>query len=196
MIAAARWPPALALVLAAGPAWAHPPPLGVGGFLGGLLHPLFVPAHVLALLGLGLLAGQQAGWSRAVVLAAIAALAAGLGVMTLGLVPALMGEALLALAAGTGVVVAIDRRLPESVGLALAAATGIAVAFDSPPDVVAVREANRMLIGTGFGAAILLTLTAAASSRLADGWSRIVVRILGSWIAASAILVLALRFAR
>lgn len=34
---------AAAFALMAGPAFAHPPPLGISGFLGGLLHPLFVP---------------------------------------------------------------------------------------------------------------------------------------------------------
>ena len=74
-------------MLSAQPALAHPPPLGIGGFAGGLLHPLFVPAHAMAVLALGLLIGQQAAWSRAVALSSIVGLAAGLGVMTLGVVP-------------------------------------------------------------------------------------------------------------
>ena len=192
----ARWPLALILVLAAGPAWALPPPLGIGGFFGGMLHPLFAPAHVLALLGLGLLTGQQTGWSRAVVLVAIAALAAGLGVMTMGFVPALMSEALLVLAGVAGLFAALARPLPEAAGGVLAAATGLAIALDSPPDVISVREANVMLIGTGLGASIVLIVAVTASSRLSGGWPRIAARILGAWIAASAILVLALRFAR
>ena len=73
---------ALVLLAMAEPALAHPPPLGIGGVFGGLLHPLFVPAHVLAILGLGLLVGQQAEWGRAVPFAAIMALVAGLAAMT------------------------------------------------------------------------------------------------------------------
>src|SRR5262249_51635723 len=38
---------------------AHAPFEGGGGFYGGVLHPLFVPAHLLAILGTGLLVGQQ-----------------------------------------------------------------------------------------------------------------------------------------
>ena len=74
-------------MLAAQPALAHPPPLGIGGFAGGLLHPLFVPAHLLAVLALGLLIGQQAAWARMAAFCFIAGLAVGLGAMTLGVVP-------------------------------------------------------------------------------------------------------------
>jgi hydrogenase/urease accessory protein HupE len=183
-------------VLAVQPAMAHPPPLGVGGFAGGLLHPLLVPAHGLALVGLGVLIGQQAGWGRAVVVAGIVALAAGLGVMTLGVVPLFVGEALLALAALTGLLVALARPVSEIAGGVLATATGFAIALDSPPEVLSLREANLMLAGTGLGAALLLIVTSELARRLQSAWPRIAMRILGSWIAASAILVLAVRLVR
>src|SRR5262245_34595587 len=48
--------------LVATPAMAHPPPLGLRGFSGGLLHPLFVIDHVMAVLALGLLMGSQERW--------------------------------------------------------------------------------------------------------------------------------------
>jgi hydrogenase/urease accessory protein HupE len=54
-----------ALLLATDPAHAHDVVAGVGGFYGGLLHPLLVPAHVLALTSLGLLIGQQTPRQRA-----------------------------------------------------------------------------------------------------------------------------------
>ena len=37
---------AAAFTIIAEPALAHPPPLGIPGFFGGLLHPLYVTAHV------------------------------------------------------------------------------------------------------------------------------------------------------
>jgi len=40
---------------------AHAPFIGVDGFYGGLLHPLLVPAHAMALLALGLLIAGAAG---------------------------------------------------------------------------------------------------------------------------------------
>jgi hypothetical protein len=60
--------------------------------------------------------------------------------------------------------------------------------------------ATLTLIGTGIGASVALALIVVAASLLIGmrKWiaPRIGVRILGSWIAASAVLVLALRFAR
>ena len=52
----------LVLVMMAEPALAHPPPLGVRGFWGGMLHPVLVTDHVVGILGLGLLIGGQERW--------------------------------------------------------------------------------------------------------------------------------------
>jgi hydrogenase/urease accessory protein HupE len=189
------WFAALILVVAAFPAAAHPPPLGIGGFAGGLLHPLFVPAHMLAVLALGLLIGQQS-WTRTAALSFIAGLAAGLLTMTLGVVPALMTEVVLACALIAGLLVALVRPVPEFSGCAFAALAGYCIALDSPPEAISLTEANLMLLGTGIGGALLLIVVAAVASRLMFGWARVAARILGSWIAASAILVLALRLVR
>ena len=48
-----------AVIVAASPGSAHMPIEGVGGFRGGLLHPLLVPAHGLSILALGLFIGPQ-----------------------------------------------------------------------------------------------------------------------------------------
>ena len=47
------------LLLAPGLAVAHSPMQGIGNFYGGILHPILVPSHLLALLSLGLLIGQS-----------------------------------------------------------------------------------------------------------------------------------------
>jgi urease accessory protein len=195
MSALVRAAAVLAFALAAGPALAHPPVPGVGGFLGGLLHPMFVPAHTLAILAVGLLIGQQAAWSRAAPLAFIALLAVGLALLTFGIVPRLMNELLLVLTVACGALVALARPLPEAAGCGLAAATAFVLALDSPPEVVSVREANFMLIGTGFGGTLLLIAAVEVASRLRSDWQRIGARVIGSWVAAAAILVLALRLA-
>jgi hydrogenase/urease accessory protein HupE len=181
---------------AATPAMAHPPPLGLSGFSGGLLHPLFVPAHAMALLGLGLLIGRQQAWGRVAILSAVIGLAAGLGVMTLGVVPVWMNEIVLGCALLGGASVALNRPLPEVVGCVFAVLIGFCIALDSPPEAISLSEANRMLLGTGLGAVALLVIAATAVGRLKTNWAQIAVRILGSWIAASALLVLALRFVR
>jgi urease accessory protein len=184
-----------AFMLSAQPAFTHPAPLGIGGFPGGLVHPLFVPAHAMAVLALGLLIGQQA-WSRMAALSFVLGLAAGLGVMTLGVVPSWMNELVLGGALIAGLLAALTRPVPEMLGCILAVLLGFCIALDSPPEAISLTEANLMLIGTGLGTAALLILAIATASRLKAGWARIGARILGSWIAASAILVLVLRFAR
>lgn len=185
----------LGLVLTAQPALAHPVPLGVPGFFGGLLHPAFVPAHLMAALGLGILIGQQA-WGRAAPATFMVSLIAALAVLTSGVVPRFAGEAVLLLALTSGALAALARPLPEGAGCALAALTGIAIGLDSPPEVVVVRQAHLMLIGTAFGGGLLLIMIVEIASRLTHPWQRIAARILGSWIAASAVLVLAFLVAR
>ena len=54
----------------------------------------------------------------------------------------LAGWLLLALAAISGLLVALARSLPEPVGIALGVLIGIAVGLDSPPEVLSVREAG------------------------------------------------------
>ncbi len=187
---------AATFVLSAQPAFAHPAPLGIGGFPGGLLHPLFVPAHAMAVLALGLLVGQQATWTRLVATSFIVGLAAGLGVLTLGVVPTLMNEFVLGGALLAGLLAAFGRPVSETVGCVLAVLLGFCIALDSPPEAISLTEANLMLIGTGIGALVLLIAVILIASRMRKGWTRIAVRILGSWIAASAILVLVLRSVR
>src|ERR1700736_5892750 len=55
------------------------------GFVGGLLHPLLAPAHVVALIGLGLIAGRNFLATGAAIIAAFAfGLAGGLGAIAWG----------------------------------------------------------------------------------------------------------------
>ena len=177
-------------------AFAHPAPFGIGGFPGGVLHPLFVPTHAMAVVALGLLIGQQAAWSRLVAVSFIVGLAVGLGVMTLGVVPTLMNELVLGGALLSGLLVVLARPMPEAIGCVLAVLLGFCIALDSPPEAISLSEANLMLVGTGVGASALLIAAIAMARSATKDWSRIGLRILGSWIAASAILVLVLRFAR
>ena len=116
--------------------------------------------------------------------------------MTTGIVPRFASETVLGIAVVAGLLVASARPLPQMLGVALAVTLGVAVALDSPPEVLSVSEANLMLIGTGIGAAAFLIVVALASREAQARWARIGIGILGSWIAAAAILALALRFAR
>lgn len=166
--------------------------IGVTGFAGGLLHPLLVPAHVMATAALALLIGQRQGL-RTLPIAYAAGVMLGLGAIALAYVPPFAEEALLVLCAITGLLVAFAQPLPWLFDVVLAAATGLALALDSPPEAVSISEANLTLLGTGLSATALLTVLAWFASQIRYDGQRIGARILGSWIAASAIIVLALR---
>jgi urease accessory protein len=189
LVACAAAGPALAL------APAHVPIAGGSGFYAGLLHPLYVPEHTLAVVGIGLLVGQQGEGRTALQVGFAVALIAGLAAIALAAGPSHANGVLVVSAALCGLLVALARPLPAALGWPLAAVTGAAIGLDSPPEVIDLRIATVMLIGTGLGAIMLLTVVVEGVSWLRRDWQRIAVRVAGSWTAAAAILVLALRLA-
>lgn len=178
------------------PALAHPPPLGLTGFTGGALHPLFVIDHVMAVLALGLLMGSQPRWGWLPAIGFVLGIAAGIAVMVSGAVPLYANETVLGVAVVAGVLVALAWPLSVRIGIALAGVLGVALALDSPPEALSISEANRTLAGTVFGATVFLIVLWQASRYARPMWARIAARAAGSWIAAAAILALALRFLR
>jgi urease accessory protein len=176
-------------------ALAHPAFEGASGFYGGLLHPLLVPAHALTITVTGLLGARQAPrWQVPACYAT--GLAVGFAAMMAAYAPQSAGEVLLAAAGLSGVLVAIARPLPHPLSCALALTTGASLALDSPPGGISVAEANLTVLGTFCGAIILLLAVLELTKLLSRDWQWLAVRILGSWIAASAVLALSLRFAR
>ena len=169
----------------------------LGGFLAGLIHPVLTPTHALALVGLGLLIGQQPAGKRwgPVALFAVA-LAAGLVALALAVGETPADDVLLGAVAITGVLVAAAMRLPLLLAGPLAALMGASIGLDSPPEMISLEAAVAMLIGTGLGALIALFLVVTGVSWLKRDWQRIGVRVLGSWTAASALLAIAVRFGR
>lgn len=185
---------ALAVLLPIHAATAHASFDGAGTFYGGVLHPLLVPAHALAILGTGLLVGQQASrWRWRAPASYVAGLGAGFAVP---FAPTWALEILLAATAASGALVALARPLPQLVGCLLAFTTGFTVALDSAPGFVWVGETTVNFFGVFCGAALLLLAAAELTTMLCRKWQRLGVRILGSWIAASAVMVLTLRLAR
>lgn len=185
---------AIVLAILAAPAQAHDP-VGGNGFWSGLLHPWLVTPHALALVGLALLSSRQP--ARRVLFAAFAvgllcgflAIARGIGETPAPLV-------ILAVAALSGVLAAAAWKLPAAANAAIALAGGAAIALDSPPQAVRISAALVIQLGTGLGALAPLLLIGEVAARARREWMRLAVRVLGAWIAASAILVLALRLAR
>ncbi|HSR81076.1 MAG TPA: HupE/UreJ family protein [Hyphomicrobiaceae bacterium] len=188
---------ALPVLLPIEEACAHPAFQGATGFYGGLLHPLLVPTHAIAVLSLGLLIGQQMPHRRwPMALAYAAGLGIGFAAMISAFAPRLSTEALLAATAIVGALIALARALPRLIVCALAIGVGIALALDSSPGGISVREANVIITGTFCGAVILLGMVLEVAPLIHREWQKLGVRILGSWIAASAVLVLTWQLAR
>lgn len=191
----------LALLLACMPGLvlAHAPIEGMDSFYNGVLHPVLVPAHLLAIVSAGLLIGQQ-GVKRmqppliVFLLVLIAALTVT-GQSDLAL-PESNGEILLlSMAVLCGVLVAIGMRLSLLPLVAIATVMALLVGFDSSQPELQGRAKLAILTGTGVGAFLLILYAAAAAEFANRAWQKIGIRILGSWATASAFIVLAFTFA-
>lgn len=185
------------LVLLPGSVQAHVVIPGVGGFTGGALHPLLVLSHALALIGLGLLAGLQRPHMRLLLIAMfIAGMIAAFVPVSFAFASDRAELFVLALAIISGLTLAAFPRVSATLPAILAALTGAAILFDSVPAVPSVAETVLGLCGTALAATAMLALLAFGSAALPAFWPRYGVRVAGSWIAASAILVLVLRLAK
>jgi len=166
----------------------------MNGFAGGIALAL-APAHVVALIGPALVAARLGSRQRATVVAAFTAgLAAGLGVLAAGLGETPAADVLMVAAALCGLAAAAAFPLPPAVTAALAFVVGVAGGLDSPPHAIALREAVLSLIGTACSGIAAFAVLVAATAPLVRIWQGVVLRVAGSWIAAIAILVLALRW--
>ncbi|WP_326544185.1 HupE/UreJ family protein [Pseudorhodoferax sp.] len=187
---------AAAAALPAGAAWAHGEIKGVGAFYSGVLHPYISPAHLIALVALGLLFGQRGVQaSRHAMGALVAALALGLW-LSLRLQLPEPDPLLLALGTLFGLCVVLARQLPAWALVPLAALAGLAVGLGSAPDGMAPAQRSAALLGTLVGATLCAACLAGLVQPLQQPWARVGVRVLGSWLSASAILVLTLALAR
>jgi hypothetical protein len=153
------------------------------------------PAHIMAVLALGTLIGRQ-GLQRSAIGAYAVAVLAGLAEIALAYVPTVAQESVLAATAVTGLLLALARPLPEWIVALLAAAVGYSLALNSPPEALSLAQANMQLAVTAVVAIAAVWLIASVANRLTRDWQQLGARILGSWIAASAILVLALMLFR
>lgn len=177
-------------------AMAHSPIEGIGHFYGGLLHPLLVLPHALALLLFAVLVGQCG--VRAMRYAyppTLAALAIGLTLAGFSVPLGLDSETtLLVFAAGCGLLIALQWHPPLFVYTLLGTGLGVVMGADSGVEGEALsrQQTFAALLGCWLGAVIGLIVAAGVVELLGRPWQRVAVRVLGSWGAASAALVLAL----
>ncbi len=182
----------LSALAIAEPALAHSPIEGIGGFYNGLLHPLLVPAHLLLLIALGIFWGQQGPKRIELALAVFAgATAAGLSVAWFTNT-AELEIVVVASAATIGLLIAISPSTNVLWCSITALFAGLFLGIDSAQEELAGKDKMLSLFGSGI-AIYLLALYPMVLVEYFNkkAWHKIGVRIIGSWIAASALLVLA-----
>ena len=171
----------------------------MGEFVSGFLHPLLTPVHLLVLLSLGLLCGQQRPLRLEqtipafVVSAAAGLIAAGTGAVT-GVYPAF----LIVVGLVAGGLVALALPLPGWIHMAVGVAAGLALGLDSGVDPgTTAAAAAKTLFATWASLCVWVVNVAFYSARLpAYQWLQTGVRVIGSWIVAIAFLMLAFSLRR
>lgn len=182
----------LILLVSGSPALAHVSAGGIVDSYSGLLHPFTEPLHIITLIGLGLLLTQQdkstppAGW-----LAFCIASLAGLIVYSLGLT-ASVSPALFPLAILMGILVAVRTVLPRRFCILLSTMAGFALGLDSIGESTGLGKLVITIFSTTTGLGIALLIVIGWGDYFTRDWQKIGIRVVGSWIAASALLVFAL----
>lgn len=183
-----------AATLAAAPASAHGT-LPSGGFYDALLHPFLAWQHFLLLLGTGLLLGRRVRPARAPLLGVAAGLALGLALGATGASGS--AASILAGAGLAGLALALAVPIPVPALALLAAAGGLAVGLDTDAPVPAAGAGIAAWFpyaGVVVGVFLIVLDAMALASAARRPSQTVAVRVSGSWIAATAVTVLALQF--
>jgi urease accessory protein len=180
---------ALAMLVMPSVALAHLVNSGLGPVYDGALHLLLSPGDLLGLVAFALLAGLrgvQAG-RMAVMSLAISWLLAGLAGLNLSHVPGLPLLVVVSLVV-PGVMVAFDLKLPAVLVAGLAGSYGALHGLLNGYALAETGAGVTALLGIVLTVFLTSLLIAAAIVPLQGIWSRIVVRVAGSWVAAVGIL--------
>jgi len=182
-------------------ALAHGSVVGAGNFYNGLLHPLFVPAHFLLLSALSLLLAQQPlhnNKTHFMVFIITVVIGLSCAWFAIGKDPEIL---LLASTAVVGVLVVLKPKLSVWLGASIAACVGLMVGLDSKQADLSGLAKFTVFCGSGIGITLFIVYPfAILQSFKVDTvdrfhWLDIAIRVLGSWAAACALLVLALSVA-
>lgn len=166
-------------------------------FLEGFWHPLVTPAHIVLLLGFGLLLGQQQAWRslKTTVPLFLLTFTAGLFLARMNLPEWNSPVVLLVIALVSGILIAARWNLAATLLLVLSAVIGLVTGLDSTPLMIpgmGVAKVYSWMAGAVSGAMLLLVVTTVVASAIRHVLQGIPLRVLGSWVAASALMVLTL----
>lgn len=179
------------IVLPAG-AQAHLVNSGLGPFYDGSLHLLLSPGDLLGLIAIALLAGLQGPKAGRLVTMALPFcwLIAGLVGMQLPAMLDLHWLTMLAFAI-VGLLVAIDVKLPPAAVALLAAFYGLLQGLQNGSALASIGADLTALFGIVMTSLVLALLIAAAVVLLHTPWTRILIRVAGSWLVAVGVMMLA-----
>nr|CAA6829007.1 MAG: Unknown protein [uncultured Thiotrichaceae bacterium] len=159
--------------------------------MNGVLHPLIIPAQVILLVSLGLLLGRQGDQAIGKVLPAF--LICLLFSAGLSLIWSPLPEwALLILAMLLALWLISGRTIIDKLLLMAALVIAFLIGTDSLIEEFSGRERYFSLVGSCVGSYVVLLYSAGIAESLRRFQNGIVLRILGSWITASILLVLSL----
>ncbi len=183
----------LMLMLAPESAFAHTPIKGINNFYNGVLHPLVVPSHLLLLIAIGLFLGQQGMKEKQV------AIMVFLAATLLGLVGAWFSPGaplelvMLSCSAVMGLLIALSPRLILLWCCIIGAICGLLLGVDSTQETLTGEAKFVALFGSGVGIYFFSLYPMAFADFFNKAhWKKIIIRVMGSWLAASSFLVLAL----
>ena len=182
---------ALAMILTCGPAEAHLNATGMGPIYDGLLHFLTSPEDLVPALALALLAGLRgAPYGRRALFTLPAAWLLGslLGLTAAAASTGALGASIWFLLLGG--LVAADAKLSLAALTALSALLGIVHGYLNGTGMGLSVQSIVAAVGLASAVFVLVVLIAALVVKLRANWARIAVRVGGSWIAASGLLML------
>lgn len=167
---------------------------GAGDLANGALHPAVTPAHALVIVGLGLLIGQRLPLDmKTPARVCLPVSAAALALTALKPSFAVPPPVLVGIAMAIGIAVGLETKLPRVVLGVVCAASALAVGLDSGLENATSPAATaKTLLGTWLAMnGAVFYIAACASNAAGKPWARTAVRVLGSWIVAISLLVLA-----
>jgi urease accessory protein len=169
---------------------AHLPSIGLGPVYDGIFHLFLSPEDLIPVIALALLAGQRgASTSRRVLwILPVAWFAGGLLGMYIG---SAHGSALTCLSfLLLGGLIAANAKIPPPFMSALAAFLGFFHGFLNGSSLNRFNDGAYSLVGLALAVFVVIAIFASFVVPLRRQWALIVVRVAGSWIAASGLLML------
>lgn len=165
-------------------------------FVQGLMHPLLMPEHLMVLIALGLLAGQQGLVSvKTTVPLSVIAIFCSVGLTLLLTLRFDFEVWLLLLALFMGLLIVVRPGLPVWLLIIVAMAVALLVGLDSAaPRIPGLRgmKVQALLGGTALSAGLVVIASSLLGLAVRNVLEGIPLRVLGAWITAGAMLVLAL----